>query len=204
MTGTETSTELRVRAAGPGPWDLDPVHFPAPGDALLGRDAPGAVQRGHQRLRALLRDAHRRRSRCAYVNGFALQPGACRRPRRRSRSASQRAEEVFARKLWREQLRDWDETRQAGRDRDAPRDPGGRSRRALRRRSWSRTSTRCRDHHAAMIAQHMRFTAGGDDPDRRLPRARRRLDRAAARRAARPDARRRRRCRPAAPTSSSG
>ena len=44
----------------------------------------------------------------SYMNGFAynqVRP----RPRRRSRSASQRAEEVFAGKLWREQLREWDD-----------------------------------------------------------------------------------------------
>ena len=49
--------------------------------------------------------------------------------------------------------------------------------------------TRCRDHHAEMIYQHMRFTAAAMRPDRRLPRARRRLDRPPAGRAARPDAR---------------
>jgi rifampicin phosphotransferase len=30
MTGTETSAELQFEPAGPGPWSLDPVHFPRP------------------------------------------------------------------------------------------------------------------------------------------------------------------------------
>jgi pyruvate,water dikinase len=70
-----------------------------------------------------------------------------------------RAEQVFARKLWREQLRDWDENCKPSAisthrqlqavDPDALSDP-----------DLVGYLRRCRDHHAAMIAQHMRFTAG--------------------------------------------
>ena len=71
----------------------------------------------------------------------------------------ERAEQVFAQKLWREQLRDWDENCK----------PSSiathRELQAIQPNDLSDLElmaylTRCRDHHAAMIAQHMRFTAG--------------------------------------------
>ena len=71
----------------------------------------------------------------------------------------QRAEQVFAQKLWREQLRDWDESCKPSsiavhRELQAV-DPD-----ALSNAELVAYLTRCRDHHSAMIAQHMRFTAG--------------------------------------------
>ena len=71
----------------------------------------------------------------------------------------QRAEQVFAQKLWREQLRDWDENCKPAaiakhRELQAV-DPD-----ALSDAELVAYLTRCRDHHSAMIAQHMRFTAG--------------------------------------------
>jgi len=71
----------------------------------------------------------------------------------------QRAEQVFAQKLWREQLRDWDENCKPSaiamhRELQAI-DPDDLSDAELV--AYLR---RCRDHHSAMIAQHMRFTAG--------------------------------------------
>jgi len=93
-----------------------------------------------------------------YVNGFGYRqvlpvPDA-EIPRR-----FERAEQVFARKLWREQLRDWDENCK----------PSSiaihRELQAVNPDTLSDAElvaylTRCRDHHSAMIAQHMRFTAG--------------------------------------------
>jgi len=93
-----------------------------------------------------------------YVNGFGYRqilpvPDA-EIPKR-----FQRAEQVFGNKLWREQLRDWDENCK-------------RSSIATHRQLQAVTPDaladaelvaylkRCRDHHSAMIAQHMRFTAG--------------------------------------------
>ncbi len=75
----------------------------------------------------------------------------------------QRAEEVFAGKLWREQLREWDETVKPTSIAAHREHPGGRPRRALRRRAVAYLA-RCRDHHAAMITQHMRFTAAAVVP----------------------------------------
>jgi pyruvate,water dikinase len=94
----------------------------------------------------------------AYVNGFAYNhvPQA---PEAEIPERFQRAEQVFARKLWREQLRDWDEnckpssiaTHRELQAVDAD---------ALSDAELVAYLKRCRDHHAAMIAQHMRFTAG--------------------------------------------
>src|SRR5215212_6921088 len=71
----------------------------------------------------------------------------------------ERAERVFAQKLWREQLRDWDEKRKPAAiatHRELQRvDPA-----ALSDAELIAYLARCRDHHAAMIAQHMRFTSG--------------------------------------------
>jgi pyruvate,water dikinase len=69
----------------------------------------------------------------------------------------QRAEEVFERKLWRDQLRDWDETFKPAsiklhRELQSV-DPDG-----LSDEDLVAYLTRCRDHHAEMIYQHMRFT----------------------------------------------
>jgi pyruvate,water dikinase len=71
----------------------------------------------------------------------------------------QRAEQVLAQKLWREQLRDWDETHKPSsiamhRKMQAV-DPD-----AFSDAELVAYLRRCRDHHSAMIAQHMRFTAG--------------------------------------------
>jgi len=74
-----------------------------------------------------------------------------------------RAGEVFAGKLWREQLRDWDERHKPAaiathRELQSV-DPD-----ALSDDELAAYLTRCRDHHAAMMAQHMRFTAGAVMP----------------------------------------
>jgi pyruvate,water dikinase len=75
----------------------------------------------------------------------------------------QRAEEVLQRKFWREQVNEWNGTVkpasiQAHRELQSV-DPGKLSGDAL-----SAHLTRCRDHHAAMLYQHMRFTAAAIVP----------------------------------------
>jgi pyruvate,water dikinase len=93
----------------------------------------------------------------AYVNGFAYNSA---RPVAEDEIPQrfQRAEEVFQGKLWREQLRDWDETVKpaaitAHRELQSV-DPDGLSDEEL-----VVYLARCREHHMAMISQHMRFTA---------------------------------------------
>ena len=71
----------------------------------------------------------------------------------------QRAEQVFPRKLWREQLRDWDEHRKPT-SIATHRELQAVDADALSDAELVAYLRRCRDHHAAMLAQHMRFTAG--------------------------------------------
>jgi pyruvate,water dikinase len=94
----------------------------------------------------------------AYVNGFGYKQ-VVPAPEAEIPGRFQRAEQVFAQKLWREQLRDWDEIHKPaaiathrGLQAVAPD--------ALSDADLVVYLTRCRDHHSAMIAQHMRFTAG--------------------------------------------
>jgi pyruvate,water dikinase len=94
----------------------------------------------------------------AYVNGFAYNQ-VLQAPEADLPARFERAEQVFARKLWREQLRDWDENRKPSsiathRELQAV-DPDNLSDAEL-----VAHLTRSRDHHSAMITQHMRFTAG--------------------------------------------
>jgi pyruvate,water dikinase len=97
-----------------------------------------------------------------YVNGFAyisVSPA----PEAEIPERFQRAEEVFQRKFWREQLRDWNATFkpnsiQAHRALQSI-DPD-----ALSDEELIAHLARCRDHHAEMIYQHMRHTAAAIVP----------------------------------------
>jgi pyruvate,water dikinase len=93
-----------------------------------------------------------------YVNGFAyhqVMPA----PEAEIPERFKRAEQVFPQRLWREQLRDWDENRKPSsiamhRELQSVAPDG------LSDAELVAYLTRCRDHHSAMITQHMRFTAG--------------------------------------------
>lgn len=161
MTTSETTTELRFDPPGPGSWARDAVHLPRPVTRYWAETHPEAIKRGTNdfaRYYGMLIDGME----MAYVNGFAYST------MRLAAEADiperfQRAEEVFPKKLWREQLREWDETRKpasisAHREIQAV-DPD-----ALSDQELITYLTRCRDHHAAMMAQHMRFTAAAMIP----------------------------------------
>jgi pyruvate,water dikinase len=91
-----------------------------------------------------------------YVNGFAylqiVPPPEAEVPER-----FQRAQEVFDQKLWRDQLRDWDEKAKpasiAAHHELQSVDPE-----ALSDEELAAYLQRCHDHHADMIYQHMRHT----------------------------------------------
>ena len=98
----------------------------------------------------------------AYVNGFgyhSIRPVAPEEvPARFGR-----AEELFEGRLWREQLRAWDETIKPAsiathRELQAV-DPD-----SLSDEDLVAYLERCRDHHAAMVSQHMRHTAAAVVP----------------------------------------
>src|SRR5439155_14276516 len=96
--------------------------------------------------------------RVGYVNGFGynqVMPA----PEAEIPERFKRAEQVFPQKLWREQIRDWDEKCKPSaiathRQLQAV-DPD-----ILSHAELAAYLTRCRDHHSAMITQHMSFTAG--------------------------------------------
>ena len=161
MTTADTSAALRFDPPGPGSWSQDPVHFPRPATRYWTEIHPAAFKRGTNdfaRFYGMLIDGLE----SGYVNGFAynsIKPA----PDAEIPQRFQRAEEAFAKKIWREQLHDWDTTvKPAGiaahRAIQAV-DPD-----ALSDQELADYLTRCRDHHAAMITQHMRHTASAVVP----------------------------------------
>jgi rifampicin phosphotransferase len=157
MTASDASTKLSFEPPGPGSWEQDPVHFPRPMTRYFQETHPPSFKRGTNdfaRFYGLLIDGLQ----ISYVNGFGYNQ-VLPAPDAEIPQRFQRAEQVFAQKLWREQLRDWDENCKPSaiathRELQAV-DPD-----ALSDGELVAYLTRCRDHHSAMIAQHMRFTAG--------------------------------------------
>ncbi|MCJ7436894.1 MAG: PEP-utilizing enzyme [Acidimicrobiia bacterium] len=161
MSDPGPTSELRFEAPGPGSWALDPVHFPRPVTRYWVQTHPAAFKRGTNdfaRFYGMLIDGLEMQ----YVNGFAystMVPA----PDAEVPQRFERAAQVYADKLWREQLREWDETVKpaaiaAHREIQAV-DPD-----ALSDEDLVAYLARCRDHHQAMIAQHMRYTAGAVVP----------------------------------------
>ena len=149
-------TELRFDPPGPGFWEQDAVHFPRPVTRYWAEMHPEPFKRGFREFTQLLRDADRH-ARLPIRQRLRLQDDACRRRRSEIPERFQRAEEAFEGKLWREQLREWDETfkpTSISRHRELQAvDPD-----ALSDEELVAYLTRCRDHHIEMIYQHMRHT----------------------------------------------
>ena len=107
MTAPDNRAALDLEPPGPGTWEQDPVHFPRPMTRYFQETHPPAFKTGTSdfaRFYGMLIDGLA----MSYVQGFGYKqvvpaPGA-EIPARMAR-----AEEVYAKKLWREQLRDWDE-----------------------------------------------------------------------------------------------
>ena len=161
MTESHTSTELRFEPPGPGPWEQDPVHFPRPMTRYFQETHPPALRKGSNdfaRFYGLLIDGLQ----SAYVNGFNYHQ-VVPAPDSEIPERFKRAEQVVAQKLWREQLRDWDENRKPA-SMATHRELQAVNPDALSDAELVAYLKRCRDHHAAMIAQHMRFTASAVIP----------------------------------------
>src|SRR5215211_5410284 len=161
MTASDTSSELRFDPPGPGSWKQDPVHFPRPMTRYFQETHPPAFKKGTNdfaRFYGMLMDGIQ----IGYVNGFGYNQ-VLPAPDGEIPERFQRAEQVFAQKLWREQLRDWDETCKPS-SIAKHRELQAVTPDALTDAELVAYLTRCRDHHAAMIAQHMRFTAGALTP----------------------------------------
>lgn len=155
MTSGISPAELPFDPPGPGTWELDAVHFPRPATRYWEEIHPDPFQRGvaeFSRYYGMLLG----RMEMVYVNGFGYRSVT---PVSEDEIPArfQRADEVFAKKLWREQLREWDEvakptaikTHRALQSVDPD---------ALSDSELSAYLTKCRDHHSQMIYQHMRFT----------------------------------------------
>lgn len=156
MITSETSKTLSLDPPGPGSWEQDAVHFPRPVTRYFQETHPPSFRRGTNdfaRFYGMLIDGLQ----ICYVRGFGYNQ-VLPTPDAEISERFQRAEQVFTRKLWREQLQDWDQNRKPSsialhRKLQAV-DPD-----ALSDAELIAYLTRCRDHHSEMIAQHMRFTA---------------------------------------------
>ncbi len=161
MTSAQQAGDLTFEAPGPGSYKQDPVHFPRPLTRYWTEVHPAAFARGTADF-ASFYGMPMGGLVMAYVNGFGFLTELP-APEEEIPQRFQRAAEVMAGKLWREQLREWDETYKpnaiaAHRELQAV-DPD-----ALSDDELVEYLRRCRDHHAAMISQHMRFTASAVVP----------------------------------------
>ncbi len=161
MTSTGPASALHFASPGPGFWELDPVHFPRPATRYWSQLHPPAFRRGTSefaRTYGMLIEALE----MAYVNGFAYKrvtPLAdAEVPERFAR-----AEQAFAQKVWREQLRDWNGTFKPAAI-QAHRALQAVNPETLDDDALAAHLGRCRDHHGQMLYQHMRFTAAAIVP----------------------------------------
>jgi hypothetical protein len=156
MAQSASASTLHFEPPGPGTWEQDPVHFPRPMTHYWQQMHPPAFKKGTSefaRFYGMLIDGLQ----VAYINGFGYN-NRMPAPEADIPARFKRASEVYAKKLWREQLKDWDEkhkpssiaTHRKLQSVDADK---------LGDQELAEYLTRCRDHHSAMISQHMRFTA---------------------------------------------
>jgi pyruvate,water dikinase len=140
---------------GPGPWDLDPLHFPRPVTAYWADMHPEPFSLGYADMTAFYGlPLLTRRTR--YVNGFSYGQGEP-VPDEAFPDRVRRAAETFERKLWRESAEEWQTVRKpasekANRELQAV-DPD-----QLTDEELVEHLRRCRANHSAMIRQHMAFT----------------------------------------------
>ncbi|HET9094167.1 MAG TPA: PEP-utilizing enzyme [Solirubrobacteraceae bacterium] len=154
MATSDLASELEFEAPSAASWSIDAVHFPRPATLYWTEIHPAALRRGFSEFTAyygMLIDME-----MAYVNGFAYQSVQPVAPDQIPARFA-RAEEVWAGKLWRDQLREWDESFKPGSIR-AHKELQAVDPTSLTDAELVAYLTRCRDHHAEMIYQHMRFT----------------------------------------------
>jgi rifampicin phosphotransferase len=155
MTSAQSRVDLPFEPPGPGTWELDVVHFPRLATRYWAEIHPEPFRRGvaeFTRYYGMLLGGMQ----MSYINGFAYRAMT---PVSQDEIPErfQRAEEVFERKLWREQLREWDEVAKPAAIR-THRDLQSVDPQALSDPELSAYLRKCHDHHAQMIYQHMRFS----------------------------------------------
>ena len=147
--------QLTFDPPGPGSWDLDAVHHPRPVTAYWQEVHPAMFSLGYGDFAAYYGLPFETRV-TTYVNGFSY--GQMRPlPPDEIANRADRAAAVVDGRLWREQATEWEQVRkpasmQAHLDIQAV-EPDG-----LTDDELADYLRRCRDHHAAMIRQHMAFT----------------------------------------------
>ena len=157
MSAPSSPTGRPFEPPGPGAWEQDPVHFPRPLTRYFQEVHPPAFKRGTNdfaRFYGMLIDGIQ----IGYVQGFAYNQ-VLPAPEAVLPERFRRAEQVYADKLWRAQLREWDEEAKPA-SIAAHRALQAVAPDELPDAELAAHLRRCRDHHAAMLAQHMRFTAG--------------------------------------------
>jgi phosphohistidine swiveling domain-containing protein len=152
---TQHKAELTFTPPGPGPWELDAVHFPRPVTRYWTEMHPSAFAAGFADMTAFYGLPFDTRV-MTYVNGFAygqvrpLPPDEI--PARFARAA-----EVWERKVWREQIEEWNDIAKPAAI-DYHRGLQAIDPDLLSDTELTRYLRRCRDHHSAMITQHMKYT----------------------------------------------
>jgi pyruvate,water dikinase len=161
MTSAEPTSGLTFEAPGPGSYAQDPVHFPRPLTRYWTEMHTAPFVRGTSDFAAFY-GMPMGGMKAVYVNGFAYNT-MLPVPEEEIPQRFERAAEVMANKLWREQLREWDETSKPNaiaKHRELQSvDPD-----ALSDDELVEYLGRCRDHHSAMVTQHMRYTASAVVP----------------------------------------
>ena len=152
---TQHKAELTFTPPGPGPWDLDAVHFPRPVTKYWTEMHPPAFAAGFADMTAFYGLPFDTRV-MTYVNGFAY--GQVRPlPPEEIPARFARAEEVWERKVWREQIKEWNDIAKPAAI-DYHRSLQAIDPDLLGDSELTAYLRRCRDHHAAMITQHMKYT----------------------------------------------
>ena len=106
MAGVGASS-LTFEPPGPGTWTRDPVHFPRPVTRYFAETGPDAFVRGTSEFMAFY-GTMLGGFVMQYVNGYAystMLPA----PDEQIPERFARADEVWQRKVWRDQLKEWDE-----------------------------------------------------------------------------------------------
>ncbi len=152
---TAAKQQLTFTPPGPGPWELDPVHFPRPVTGYWAHMHPTPFSLGFGDFMAYYGIPLQTRL-TAYPSGFCysqMQPVAPEEfPVRLARAA-----EVFEQKGWRDQAKEWEEVRKPASVR-AHREIQAIDPEQLTDDALVAHLRRCHDHHAVMIRQHMAFT----------------------------------------------
>src|SRR3954453_12233406 len=108
MSAVEAAGRLEFKAPGPGSWAIDAVHFPRPVTRYWEEVHPEPFKRGFQdfcRFYGMVINGLE----YAYIHGFCysqMSPA----PDQEIPARFARADEGWEKKLWREQLREGDET----------------------------------------------------------------------------------------------